>query len=60
MRVAPGTCFVKDLFLCVEGHREVAGVGALDDVGSDVTKYNVAEVQDVLWQLDSETVRGMS
>lgn len=56
--VAPGTCFMKDLLLSVEGHGEVAGVGDLDDVGSDVTKYNVAKVQDVLWQLDSETVRG--
>ena len=43
----------------MEGHGKVAGIGDLDDVGSDVTKHNVAEVQDVLWQLDPETVRGM-
>lgn len=58
-RWAPGTCFVKDVLFCVEGHGKVAGIGDLDDVGSDVTKHNVAEVQDVLWQLDPETVRGM-
>lgn len=59
-RWAPGTCFMKDMLFCMEGHRKVTGVGDLDDVGSDVTKHNVAEVQDVLWQLDSETARGMS
>lgn len=42
----------------MEGHRKVTGVGDLDDVGSDITKHNVAKVQDVLWQLDSETVKG--
>lgn len=37
------------MLFCVEGHWEVAGVGNLDDVGTDVTKHNVAEIQDVLW-----------
>lgn len=55
---APGTCFVKDVLFCVEGHGEVAGVGDLDDVRPDVTKHNVAEVQDVFWQLDPENSQG--
>lgn len=44
----------------MERHWKVTGVGDLDDVGSDVTKHNVAEVQDVLRQLDSETGTGLS
>lgn len=47
---------MKDALFCVEGHWEVTGVGDLDDVCSDVTKDDVAKVQDILWQLDSETV----
>lgn len=34
----------------------MTGVGDLDDVCSDVPKDDVAKVQDILWQLDSETV----
>lgn len=34
----------------------MTGVGDLDDVGSDFTNDNVAKVQDVLGQVDSETV----
>lgn len=44
----------------MERHWKVTGVGDLDDVGSDVTKHNGAEVQDVLRQLDSETGTGLS
>lgn len=40
---------MKDMLFCVERHWKVTGVGDLDDVGSDVTKHNVAEVQEVLW-----------
>ena len=47
---------MKDALFCMEGHWEVTGVGDLDDVCSDVTKDDVAKVQDILWQLDSETV----
>lgn len=51
---------MKDMLFCVERHWKVTGVGDLDDVGSDVTKHNVAEVQEVLWKLDSETGTGLS
>ena len=51
---------MKDTLFCVEGHWEVTGVGDLDDVCSDVTKDDVAKVQDILWQLDSETVNKFS
>lgn len=54
------TCVMKGTLFCMEGHREVTGVGDLDDVGSDVTKDDVAKVQDILWQLDSETVEKLS
>lgn len=54
------TCVMKGTLFCMEGHREVTGVGDLDDVGSDVTKDDVAKVQDILWQLDSETVNKLS
>lgn len=52
----PVTCIVKDTLFCVEGHWDVTGVGDFDDVGSGVTKDEVAKVQDILWQLDSEMV----
>lgn len=51
---------MEDALFCVEGHWEVTGVGDLDDVCSDVTKDDVAKVQDILWQLDSETVNKLS
>lgn len=54
------TCVVKDTLFCMEGHWEVTGVGDLDDVGSDVTKDDVAKVQNILWQLDSEMVNKIS
>lgn len=38
----------------------MTGVGDLDDVGSDVAKDDVAKVQDVLWQLDSEMVNRLT
>lgn len=38
----------------------MTGVGDLDDVGSDVTKDDVAKVQDILWQLDSEMINELS
>lgn len=44
----------------MERHWKVTGVGDLDDVGSDVTKDDVAKVQDVLWQLDSEMVNRLT
>lgn len=44
----------------MEGHWEVTSVGDLDDVGSDVTKDDVAEIQDILRKLDSETVNECS
>lgn len=54
------TCVMKDTLLCIEGHWEVTGVGDLDDVGLDITKDNVAKVQDIFWQLDSEMVNTLS
>lgn len=54
------TRVMKDALFCVEGHWEVTGVGDLDDVGSDVTKDDVAKVQDILWQLDSEMINELS
>lgn len=54
------TCVVKDALFCVEGHWDVTGVGDLDDVCSDITKDDVAKVQDVLWQLDSVMVNKCS
>lgn len=51
---------MEDALFRVEGHWEVTGVGDLDDVCSDVTKDDVAEVQDIFWQLDSETVNKLS
>lgn len=38
------TCVVKDALFRVEGHWDVTGVGDLDDVGSGVTKDDVAKV----------------
>lgn len=38
------TCVVKDMLFRMEGHWEVTGVGDLDDVGSDITKDDVAKV----------------
>ena len=38
----------------MEGHRELPGVGDLHDVCVNVTKNDVAKVQDVLGQLSSE------
>lgn len=40
---------MKDALLCMEGHWKVTGVGDLDDVGLDLTKDDVAKVQDVFW-----------
>lgn len=51
---------MKDTLVRVERHWKVTGVGDLDDVGSDVTKDDVAKVQDVLWQLDSEMVNRLT
>ena len=51
---------MKDTLLCMEGHWKVTGVGDLDDVGLDVTEDDVAKVQDVFWELDSETVNKLS
>lgn len=52
---ALGTCVTQDPSICVEGHWELPGVGDLDDVCGDVTKNDVAKVQDVLGQLGSES-----
>lgn len=46
--------------VCLKGHRELAGVGDFDNVGSDVTKNDVTEVQDVLRKLRSEMVNESS
>lgn len=54
------TCVVEGALFCVEGHWDLTGVGDLDDVCSDVTKDDVAEVQDILRQLDSEMVNKCS
>lgn len=51
---------MKDTLFCMEGHWEVTGVGDLDDMCPDVTKDDVAKIQDILWQLDSETVNDLS
>lgn len=52
---ALGTCVTQDPSICVEGHRELPGVGDLHDVRGDVTENDVAKVQDVLGQLGSES-----
>lgn len=54
------TCVMKDMPFCMEGHWKLTGVGNLDDVSGHLSRDNVAEVQDVLWQMDSETVSSIS
>lgn len=45
---------MQDLSIGMEGHRELSGVGDLHYVCVDVTKNDVAKVQDILGQLSSE------
>lgn len=44
IQLSTKACVVKDALFRMEGHWDVAGVGDLDDVGSGVTKDDVAKV----------------
>lgn len=48
------TCVIQDISVGVERRRQVPGVGDLHDVGVDVTRNDIAKVQDVFGQLSSE------
>lgn len=51
----PLTCVTQDTSICTEGHGQSPSVGDVHNVCMDVTKNDVAKVQDVLRQLHPES-----